>query len=84
MKTIELDTLATVIGGAGASAPAGTTINKAPLGGDVIQQNGWGGSLTINNNAAPAQPKMGVVEYRRMNPWAPPPYKPMPIRPFGR
>ena len=80
MQTIDLESLNTVTGG----ADPGTVINKGPLGGDVIQQNGWGGSLTINNNA-PAQPKhMGVVESRRLNPFLGPPPKATPVRRLGR
>ena len=85
MKTIDLDILATVIGGAGGTF-------KAPLSGDVNQiNNGWGGTVnsTVNvYNQAPApKPPTTRIEYLRQHPearWGPPPFKPMPLRPFGR
>lgn len=82
MNTIDLQDLATVTGGAGTF--------KAPLSGDVNQQiitNSWGGTINIQN-PTPAAPKPTTrFEMLRQNPelrFAPPPYKPMPIRPFGR
>jgi hypothetical protein len=76
MKTIEIHELTHVIGGAGG----------APLSGDVNQQiiTNWGGTQHIHQPPAPAAPPSPLrFEYLRQNPaarWAPPPYKPMPIR----
>ena len=85
MQTIDLDALATVTGGAG-----GTTV-KAPLSGDVNQQiitNSWGGTINIQQPSQPApKPATTRIEYLRQHPEArfgPPPWKPMPVRPFGR
>ncbi|HEY5925042.1 MAG TPA: hypothetical protein VIV11_25345 [Kofleriaceae bacterium] len=79
MTNIDLKDLETVTGGQ-------TTV-RAPLSGDVNQiNNGWGG--TVNVQQAPSAPKPTTrIEFLRQNPearWAPPPWKPMPVRPFGR
>jgi hypothetical protein len=75
MTTIDNQDLATVTGGAGG----------APLSGDVNQQiiTNWGGTQHIHQPPT-QQPQSPLrFEYLRQNPaarWAPPPYKPMPIR----
>jgi hypothetical protein len=82
MEHIELHQLATVTGGAGQI--------RAPLSGDVNQQiitNSWGGTINIQNAPAPQKPATTRIEYLRQHPEArfgPPPYKPMPVRPFAR
>ena len=75
MKTIDLHALDTVTGGAGIG----------PLSGDVNQQiiTNWGGTQHIHPPAQPQPQSPLRFEYLRQNPaarWAPPPYKPMPIR----